>query len=53
MSGKTIRPHPQNMNTRLDCGAAAFVDVMTEGIMYGQKDSARVPKAEMKISATM
>jgi hypothetical protein len=41
------------MNLRLDCGAAAWSTVMTEGIIYGQKDSANVPNADRKISATI
>jgi len=42
------------MNMRLDCGAAAMVDgVIWKGIMYGQKDSARVPNADTKIIPTI
>src|SRR6476469_501141 len=49
MSGKTKRPSPQNMNARLDGVDAASVMVSTNGIMYGQKEIARVPNAAKKM----
>lgn len=44
---------PQNMNARLDCGAAASSMVRTKGIMYGQNEMARAPKADAKINMTI
>jgi bd-type cytochrome oxidase subunit I len=40
----TGRP-AQNMNARLECGAAASSIVTENGIMYGQNERASVPKA--------
>src|SRR6202040_1089832 len=53
ISGKTKRPSPQNMNARLDGGAADSSMVRTKGIMYGQNERAKVPKAHKKITVTM
>jgi hypothetical protein len=41
------------MKARLECGAAASSMVIVNGIMYGQKEIARVPKAAAKMSTTM
>jgi len=41
------------MNARLECGAAASSMVRTKGIMYGQNETARVPKADKKINMTI
>src|SRR5258707_15514608 len=43
------RPSPQNMNARLEYGAAASSMVRTKGIMYGQNETASVPNADRKI----
>ena len=53
ISGKMNRPSPQNMKARLEWGAAASSMVMTNGIMYGQKEIARVPNADMKMRTTI
>src|ERR1700755_2830655 len=45
------RPAPQKMKFRLSGGDAACSTVSENGIMNGQKEQARVPKAAMKISA--
>jgi hypothetical protein len=41
------------MNARLDGGAADSSMVRTKGIMYGQNERAKVPKAHKKITVTM
>src|ERR1700685_128576 len=46
-------PAPQNMKATLEWGAGASSMVMTNGIMYGQNESANVPNADAKMSATM
>src|ERR1700730_10688907 len=47
------RPSPQNMNARLEYGAAASSMVRTKGIMYGQNETASVPNADRKIDMTI
>src|ERR1700682_1404707 len=51
VSGMTKRPAPQNMKFRLAGGDAACSAGGAKGILYGQNESARVPKAARKIKA--
>jgi len=48
-----MMPAPQNINARLEWGAAASSIVIENGIIYGQNEIANVPNAATKISATM
>src|SRR3954447_22184494 len=51
VTGMTKRPAPQKMKFKLAGGDAACSTVSENGIMNGQKEQAKVPKAAMKISA--
>src|SRR4051794_27067793 len=50
VSGITKRPAPQKMKFRLAGGDAACSTVSANGIMNGQNEQAKVPKAARKIS---
>ena len=51
--GQDKKAAPQNINRRLDGGAAASSMVTAKGIMNGQNETASVPNADRKISAAM